>query len=182
MIKVALTGNIAAGKSEVQNILLKLGYTVMDTDDCAHELLNNNSDVLKLFGTTDRSALAKIVFNDKKKLNLLEQILHPLVKNKILDFFNSNFNLPVIFVAVPQLFESGFEKLFDKIIFVDAPYKLRLDRLIKRNGYSEDYAKLRLDSQAAADKKILLSDFVIVNSSNLSELEKKTKECLKLLL
>lgn len=182
MIKVALTGNIASGKSVVQKIILEQGFVVLDTDDCAHELLASNKLVYKHFGTCDRSELAKIVFSDKKKLSLLEDILHPLIKDKIVNFFNENSNAKVVFVAVPQLFETGFDKLFDKIIFVSAPYDLRLKRLISRNGYDEKYARLRLNSQMDENLKIPKCDMVINNDSTFEELKNRTKECLELLL
>ena len=72
--------------------------------------------------------------------------------------------------------------MFDKIIFVSAPYNVRLDRLIKRNGYNFDYAKLRLDSQSNEKSKIPRCDCTIVNDSTFEELERRVKECLKLLL
>ncbi len=182
MIKVALTGNIASGKSEVQKILTNIGYKVFDTDECAHKLLENNEEIVRLFGTNDRKILSSIVFEDNAKLKQLENILHPLVKDKILDFFCNNPNSSILFVAVPQLFESGFDKLFDKIVFVSAPYNLRLSRLIARNGYDKEYALLRLNSQQDEDIKIKKSDCVIVNNATLKDLEDKTRECLKLLL
>ena len=182
MIKVALTGNIACGKSAVQNILLDMGYLVLDADECAHRVLNENQEVANIFGTNDRRTLAKIVFADKSKLKILEDIIHPLVKDKIQSFFSINKSRDIVFVAVPQLFEAGFEGLFDKIILVSAPYETRLQRLISRNNYTEGYAKLRLDSQMDESLKIPYCDCIILNNSNLSELEKRTKECLKLLL
>ena len=104
------------------------------------------------------------------------------MRDEILKFFKNNSQNEILFVAVPQLFEAGFENLFDKIIFVDAPYNLRLERLKKRNNYDENYAKLRLDSQMDSNVKIPKCDYVINNASSLDELEKNTKECLKLLL
>ena len=82
MLKVAIVGNIAAGKTTVEKILLEKGYKVFDTDNIAHKLLNNNPDVELLFGTTNRKDLAKIVFEDKiigyfaiKQNTILELIL-----------------------------------------------------------------------------------------------------------
>ncbi len=182
MIKVALTGNIACGKSEVQKILLDLGYKVFDTDVCAHSILENNISVIKEFGTNSRNELSKIVFYDKKKLNKLEEILHPLIKEEIFIFFQTNQSSNLAFVAVPQLFEAGFDIYFDKIIFISSNYNLRLERLMKRNSYSREYAILRLNSQANEKEKIEKSDFVIENNSSLEDLKIKVIECLKLLL
>ncbi len=182
MIKVAITGNIAAGKSAVQKIIQNQGYFVLDTDNCAHELLANSPDVKDVFGTNDRVELSKVVFQDKNKLKKLESILHPLVKGEILDFFKKHSSQKAVFVVVPQLFEAGFESLFDKIIFVNAPYKIRLKRLIDRNGYSKEYAITRLNSQMDENLKIPHCDYVIDNSTTFEDLEQKTKECLRLLV
>lgn len=182
MIKIAVTGNIASGKSAVQKIIESMGYPVLDTDKCAHRALFQNTDVINFFGTNKRSELAKIVFNDKSKLKKLESILHPLIRDDILYFFKSNQHKNAVFVAVPQLFEAGFDDMFDKIIFVSAPYDLRLKRLIKRNNFDENYARVRLDSQLDEKFKIPKCDCVIENNSTLEALECRTKECLKLLL
>lgn len=182
MIKIGITGNIAAGKSAVENILKSSGYLVFNTDDAAHRLLTGNIDVLRCFGTDDRQKLSKIVFSDTDKLKKLENILHPLVRAEILKFFEANSDRKALFVSVPQLFESGFENLFDKIVLVSASFDVRLKRLMMRNGYDENYAKLRINSQMEQDLKIPLCDFVIDNNSTLEQLEHNTKECLKLLL
>ena len=154
MIKVGLTGNIASGKSGVQNILLLSGYIVFDADESAHFHLVNSKVILDEFGTNDRNILAKTVFADKTKLKKLEEIIHPLVRQDIQDFFAVNNSEKAVFASVPLLFEAGFEDLFDKIIFVSAPYNVRLERLIKKNGYNFYYAKIRLDSQGDEKSKI----------------------------
>ncbi len=182
MLKIGITGNIASGKSAVQNILESLGYKVFDADKSAHELLSKSQKVLDTFGTNSREILAGTVFSDKRKLKQLEDILHPLIKDAMLKFFSDNCGQSLIFASVPLLFEAGFDKFVDKIIFISAPYQMRLNRLIQRNGYDENYARLRLESQLSEDVKIPKSDFVIVNDGDLNLLRQKTKECLKLLL
>ena len=182
MLKVGITGNIASGKSAVQNILENLGYSVFDADKSAHNFLLKSQKVLETFGTNSREILAKTVFCDPLKLKKLEDILHPLVKEDMLDFFHKNASKELVFASVPLLFEAGFDKLVDKIIFVSAPYELRLERLIQRNGYDRDYARLRLNSQLDEKQKIPKCSCIIVNDGDFNLLEQKTKECLKLLL
>lgn len=182
MIKTALTGNIASGKSAVQDFIEQAGYKVFCTDECAHKILENNVDVKKLFGTNERTKIAQIVFKDKNKLKALESIIHPIVKEELEAFFYANRDEKLVFAAVPQLYEAGFENMFDKVILIRAPYNVRLERLIMRNGYDANYAKLRLDSQMSEEEKALKSDIIIDNNSSFEDLKNKTTEALKLLL
>jgi len=151
MLKIAITGNIASGKSTVEKIIENNGYKVYDTDKIAHNLLESSKEVKEAFGTINRSEIAKIVFANSEKLQLLESILHPKVKEEILKIFSSNDN--VVFISVPQLFEAGFEDMFDKIIYLTADENLRAERLIKRNALSNEEALRRINAQ----KEILLS-------------------------
>ena len=184
MIKYAIVGNIASGKSEAEKILLKYGKKVLDTDEAAHELLDEQKDViLREFagfdivenGKISRQKLGKTVFSDNDLKQRLENILHPLIKIKIEQFFKENANEEMVFVAVPLLFESGMQDLFDKIIFIYTNDSIRLKRLILRDKYNEEYAKIRMDSQVSQDEKVLKSDFVVYNNTSLADLEKEIK-------
>ena len=180
MLKVAVCGNIASGKSEVQRILKSLGYKVFDTDLAGHEVLLEYSEKIQaafsnfsitVNGKISREKLGKVVFNDKKQLEKLNSLVHPLIKEKILKFFDENSDEKLIFVAIPLLFEAGMESLFDKIVFMSAGDEIRLERLMKRNGYDKNYAPKRLDSQIPQEIKIPKSDFVLENNSTLSNLQ-----------
>lgn len=173
MIKVAIAGNIASGKSTVESILRELGYKILDTDNVCHSLLVSCSEVTKAFSAYDvfsdgkisREKLGKLVFANKNLKKKLEDILYPKVKTVIRDFFIQNKSERIIFVAIPLLFEAGMEDIFDKILFIYCEDSLRLQRLIDRNGYSEEYAKLRMNSQMSQDLKVKKSDWVIYNNS-----------------
>ena len=176
MLKVAITGNIASGKSVLENYLQELGYKVFDTDKIAHEILENNSEIKQIFGTLDRKEIAKIVFSNKDKLRQLESIIHPKVKKEILKIFDLNEKLA--FISVPQLFETGFDELFDKIIFISADKDIRLKRLMKRNNLSEDEALQRINAQVDENEKILKSNFVIYNNGEIKNLKEKILDLL----
>ncbi len=185
MSKIAITGNIASGKSTVENILKAKGYKVLDTDAVGHVLLENSEEVKNAFKDYDilsvddsisREKLGRIVFNDKKMLERLNSILHPQIREKIWEFLEENKDEKFIFVSVPLLFEAGMESMFDKIIFVYADDELRLERLIKRNGVSQDYAHLRLASQASQDEKLSGADFIIYNNGSVEDLERQINE------
>lgn len=168
MIKVAIVGNIASGKSTVEEILTKNGFKVYDTDKIAHNIVENDTKIEKTFGTNDRKALAKIVFSDKNKLKLLESIVHPKVKSELETIFLSSEN--IVFISVPQLFEAGFENLFDKIIYITADRETRINRLLKRNNYSREEAIVRINAQEEKNKAEI-SDFIIENNLDLNTLE-----------
>ena len=191
MLKVAITGNIASGKSLVEKFLIKSGFKVIDSDIIVHQILEFDKDTIKkikeLFSSDDildekgnisRDKLGKVVFSNIKKKNALEQIIHIKVKEKIDNFFELNKEERFVFVSVPLLFEANFDKFFDKIIFISAPEDIRLSRLINRNKYSIEYAKKRIQSQAREEDKIKKSDFVIYNKSDLKTLEEQTKDIL----
>lgn len=181
MIRVALVGNIASGKSTVEKFLAERGYIVLDTDVVCHNLLslykNTIIEAFKLYdiknqsGDISREKLGKLVFSDKYLKRKLENIIHPLVKEYILDFFKKHKDEKFVFVSVPLLFEAGMEDLFDKIIFIYSEDGLRLQRLLKRNNYTMEYAKRRLASQASQEVKMNQSDFILNNNSTLKCLE-----------
>lgn len=188
MKKIALCGNIASGKSTVQEIIQKQGYKVLDTDDVAHRLLTiNNKKLYENFkdydvfknGEFSRQKVARLIFNDEIEKNKIESIMHPQIENEINIFFNTYSGEKLLFVGIPLLFEAKMEKLFDKIIFIYADDDIRLKRLLKRNNYTLDHAKARISCQMPQKDKAGKSDFVINNNSSLENLKTAVLEVLK---
>ncbi len=196
MIKVAITGNIAAGKSTVEKIIKSWGYSALNTDDVSHDLLAGKQsaipvfkgsefidikqEVLKAFkgfditdeeGNICRTKLGKIVFHDPKMLKKLESIIHPFVKLKIYEFFEAHKDETVVFVSVPQLYEADMQYMFDKVILVFSEDKYRYKRLLKRDGYTEEYASRRISVQMPQVDKLLLCDDCLENDGTIAELK-----------
>lgn len=182
MLRVAITGNIASGKSTVEKILTQKGFSVLDTDKVTHKLLNCDEvfDAFKGFdvvenGQISRQKLGQIVFNNNDLLKKLEQILHPKIQTEIENFFKEHKSEKVVFVSIPQLFEANMENLFDKIILITADDNIRLQRLVDRNGFDKDYAQKRINAQIPQEEKIKKSDTIINNNGTLDEIEKQLR-------
>ncbi len=187
MIKVALTGNIASGKSTVQKILEDKGYKVLDTDKTGHILLDTmpeikeafkDYDILNSEGLIDRDKLGKIIFSTPALKQKLESIIHPAIKDNILQFFDQNKSENAVFVSIPLLFESDMRDIFDKAVLIYTDDFTRKERLILRNNYTPEYAELRMKAQIPQDEKKLLCDDIIFNNGTLSDLENSVEEFL----
>ncbi|MBD5402985.1 dephospho-CoA kinase [bacterium] len=188
MLKIAIVGNIASGKSTAEKVLYSLGYSVLDTDKVSHQLLSDSEIVKKEFKAFDvfdsggnicRDKLGQLIFFNPELKFKLENILHPLVRVEIEKFFEQKNNENLVFVSIPLLFEAGMEELFDKILFIYTDDDIRLKRLISRNNYSVEYAKIRMDSQISQDEKIHKADWVIYNNSTVEDLEKEILSLVK---
>lgn len=181
MLKIALVGNIASGKSTVEKIFHDKNFFVVDTDKITHELLNLPKVINELrhcFGEDiiennliSRTKLGKIVFANSKKKKILENILHPLIKQEILNIFELQKDEKAVIISVPLLFEADMQNMFDKIIFVSSNLELRIKRLMQRNSLTKEEALLRINSQDDEKFKIKQSDFVITNNSSLEDLQ-----------
>jgi len=176
MIKVGLTGNIGSGKSTVARIFESLGIPVYHADLEAKKMLEVElvkTDLLTGFGqeifdegTVDRKKLASLVFNNSKKLDKLNAIIHPLVKEGLTKFFHDNEGHPYVIQEAAILFESKFSKHFDKIILVTSPDELANKRVMQRDGVSVTVVEQRRSNQWSQEKKKGLSDFVINNDES----------------
>jgi len=189
MIKIALVGNIASGKSFVEKIFEDNNFFVADTDKITHNLLNTSmvmDELKQYFGEVifennivSRKKLGEIVFEDEEKRKILENILHPLIKQEILNIFEQKKEEKAVIISVPLLFEAGMQNMFDKIIFVSSDVKTRIERLIKRNSLTREEALLRINAQGDEELKIKQSDFIIKNNSSLDDLKSQVEDFIK---
>ena len=182
MLKVAITGNIASGKSQVEQIIGKK-FPVYDSDKLAHDVLENLTDFYgyDVFtdGKIDRKKLGELVFSNNDLKKKLEEIVHPRVKKRIFELFEQHQNEELIFISVPLLYEAGFESIFDKVILVSVDKNIQLERLIKRNNLTEDDALTRINSQTPQEEKLNRADYIIQNNSDLNSLKEQTEKIIQ---
>jgi dephospho-CoA kinase len=188
MLNVGLTGGIACGKSTVARMFVKNGAHLIDFDKLAHEVQKPQKlawqkvvdcfgqEILCPDGKIDRIKLGNIVFADKKKLNKLNKIVHPLVYqewHKRLEKISRKEKHAIILSDIPLLFEGNMQHLFDMTMLVLIEPEEQIRRLMARSGVSKEEAEKRLNSQMPISDKISLADIVIDNSGSTSETGKR---------
>jgi dephospho-CoA kinase len=196
MLNVALTGNIAAGKSAVAELFRRWGATVLDADTIVREVQAPGGPVMRRiaerFGATvvrpdgslDRPALRRIVMADADAREALEHIVHPAVyaRRAELAAEAEARGDRIVVSDIPLLFESGDPEAFDAVVLVDAPEAVRQRRLVEHRGLSESEARKMIGAQLPASVKRLRSHFVIDNSGELAALERAASEVWRALL
>jgi dephospho-CoA kinase len=185
VLKVGLTGGIAAGKSEVSRRLAERGAVIIDADAVAREVVAPGtrglaeitaafgSGVLDDGGALDRGRLGEIVFADPALLGKLNAIVHPLVAERMLEIERTAPADAVVVHDVPLLAENRLADRYDVVVVVDVPDAVRLDRLSRLRGMPEDQARARLGAQASREQRLAVADFVVDNSGPLAELDRR---------
>jgi dephospho-CoA kinase len=165
-LRVAVTGGIGAGKSEVLRAFARRGVPTISADEIVHELIAGDPDVRaaleERFATTDRARIGEIVFADRDELAWLEALLHPRVVVRR-DEWLAGVDAPVAVAEIPLLYETGGEQEADAVIVVTAPAELRRGR-----GAAVDQRSARLIPD---EEKAARADFVYVNDGTLEQLD-----------
>lgn len=190
MLKVGLTGNIAAGKSTVARVWRSLGAHVVDADELARRAVDPGTPahaaiadtwgrrVLDDAGELDRAALRAIVFEDPEARERLEEIVHPAVAAlRDQEYAEALERGETLVVAdIPLLFEVGMVGDFDVVVLVDAPEATRLMRLVGDRGLDPDEARRIIAAQMPSELKRARADLVIDNAGSVGELERRARE------
>jgi dephospho-CoA kinase len=196
MFLVGLTGNIGSGKSTVAQLLSERGATIIDADVLARRAVEQGTEafraiverwgtsILAADGLLDRGALRRIVFSDQAELEQLNTIVHPEVermRGALVDQARQRGDRLVV-CDIPLLFERRMTEGFDRIVLVDAPRPVRLERLVRERGLRETEAMDMIVAQMPAELKRARADFVIDNDGTLTQLDARVAEVWSALL
>ena len=185
MIKIAITGSLASGKSSAAKLIKKKKYKVFSADKSVTEIYKKKK-IRKLIkkrfnfeNTKEIKNKVKIsIINKKINMKKLEKIIHPEVRRERNAFIKKNKNHKILFFEIPLLFESKLEKSFDKIIFIHAMKKMRYKRYLLRGGNKKIFTILDR-RQVKPLVKIKRSDYVIANNKSLKYLRKSVFRVLR---
>lgn len=187
---IGLTGGIGSGKTTIANYFSTLGIPVYIADDEAKKLMESSEvkDSIKekfgesIFDNTilNRAKLAEIVFADSGKLDQLNAIVHPAVRNHFKKWLLNHEASPFVIYEAAILFESGNYKNCDHIITVTAPLESRIQRVIDRDKTNREQVLKRINAQWNDEQRISKSNFIIDNR-NIETAKLKVEEILKIL-
>lgn len=182
MLKIGLTGGIGSGKSTVAELFSDLGVTVIDADQISHQLTRSGSDSFKAIrqllgdgyinaeGELDRKKSARYIFSDLEKKTALENILHPEIRQRMLQEVEQAEHDAYIILSIPLLLETDFTDLVDRILVVDADEAIRIQRTRQRDDRSEQEIRAIMRQQVDRDRRLQCADDVIYNNGDLEDL------------
>ena len=181
---IGLTGGIGSGKSVVGNFFTELGIDVIDADLISRNILDTNKKAKKLFvksfgnefidkkGNVNREQLRTTIFDDKEKKMSLESIIHPLVREEIINFTDQSKSIYKI-VMVPLIYETQSSNFYEKIIVIDCDEQEQIERASKRDGKSKENILSIIKTQASRNERNSIADFIILNDSSIEDLRLK---------
>jgi len=181
-IRVALTGGIGSGKSEVAGILARRGAIVVDADQVARQIVEPGqpalaeiaaefgAGVIRADGTLDRAGLAEIVFNDPARLTRLNEITHPRIAERTRRLMAAAPPGSVVVYDMPLLVEQGLAAGWDLVVVVDAPDDVRIRRLVGQRGLPEADVRARMSAQASREERNAAADVVLDNGGDRASL------------
>ena len=189
MLRVALSGGIASGKTTVSNTFKELGVPVVDADVLSRKVVEPGTEgllavvdrfgqsILQSDGSLDRKKLRQIVFSDPAARTDLENIIHPRVRELTQQFLNQQKANGCVYcmVVIPLLIETNQQKNYDHIVMVDVEKQTQLERLMERDNSSLKQAENILKSQASRKQRLAIADDVISNTGSIDETKDKVK-------
>ena len=187
-MRVALTGGIASGKSNVSAILRELGAVVIDSDVLAREVVEPGTPglaavvaefgdgVLAADGSLDRPALGAIVFGDDERRRTLEGILHPLIRARAREIEQAAGPDALVVHDIPLLVETGQADRFEAVLVVDVPVATQVDRMVRDRGWSREDAESRVRTQAPREARRAVATYLVENTGTREDLRDRVTE------
>ena len=191
MIKIGLTGSIGSGKSTVSSYLITKGFALVDADALVKEIYLDNAFIQQMrsaFGDVmseddpqqlDKKRIFDLVFSNKERLERLNQLIHPFIRNKILEKEQEFEKERVIFFDIPLLFERGYDKMMDRVVMVYCEDSLRWERASRRSNKTVEAIRSVDKMQMPQDEKKARADDVLDNSSTIESLYQQIEKLLK---
>lgn len=185
--RVALTGGIASGKTTVANLFAGLGVPVIDTDVIARAVVEPGqpalaavvaafgSDVLDADGRLDRRRMRERIFSDREAQRRLETILHPAIRSEMERLSREAGGVYQLLV-IPLLTEGGRRGHVDRVLLVDVPEAVQVERLISRDGVTHEQAQAALSAQASRAARLAWADDVVANTGRIDDLRTRIVE------
>ena len=179
---VGLTGGIGSGKSAAGKYFIELGIDVIDADHVSRNILNENIKAKDLFvknfgerfldqsNNIDRDLLRTEIFIEKDKKDKLESIIHPIVREEIIEFINQSDSIYKI-IMVPLIYETNSKDFYDKIIVIDSDESNQLERASQRDNKSRQDIINIINNQASREQRNSIADEIILNNSTLDDLK-----------
>ncbi|WP_100643102.1 dephospho-CoA kinase [Alteromonas facilis] len=183
---VGLTGGIGSGKTAVSDAFAELGINIIDADICARDVVaidspalaeikqKFGSNILCEDGSLNRPRLRELVFADETKKQWLNSLLHPLIRQRMLDQITKASSAYCV-LAVPLLLENKMQAMVNRVLVVDVPEKLQLERAVARDNSQKETIQAIMQSQLDRPTRLSLADDVITNTGTLEQLKSKVQ-------
>lgn len=181
---IGITGGIASGKSLISQKIIELGYDLIDADQLVEDFYEDDANhefLISQFATKEKKSIREIVRNDSSKLALLEEKIHPFVRQKISDFIKEKKDMAkdLVFLDVALLYEGKLWQICDEVIYIITDIKLREERFLERKKGDLAYFKKIVDKQAKPEDIINeFKPFLLNNSFTIDDAYNRLDEIL----
>lgn len=186
---VGLTGGIGSGKSTVARLFGDLGVHWVDADDVAREVVEPGTPalaqiaehfgegILTAEGALDRGQLRSIVFQEPEERAWLESLLHPIIREELIRKLNpDDYQLPYVLLVSPLLLETDQHELVDRIVVIDVPKDVQIERTMARDTNSRDQVERIIAAQMPREQRAERADVIIDNNRPMDEVERQVRE------
>jgi len=189
LLEIGLTGGIGSGKSTAATGFVHYGASLIDADQIVRDLQQPGekvfeemlskwgADILTADGQLDRQLIANIVFSNPEELAVLNEIVHPAVREEMTNRRQVHLGTDnTVILEIPLLVESGYRN-FDAIVVVDVDTEIAVERLVEHRSFEEGDARKRIEKQASRESRTEIADYVIENNASIEDFEREINKC-----